>query len=162
MMAVAISNPQALKVVTSAMGVGIWWFFIAGVFTGQLASLGPLVAYYSTRRTEDELGVAVSRAVAETLKVCVETELSSTTTSTSGIVTIGAPLVLSGSLWIYIGVLLACSWLCVGCGWWLSRLCHQSRDPEAESDQSPLRQRLPIATLAQQQLAELRIRRNAV
>lgn len=66
------------------MGLALWSYFIAGALTGQVVVIVPLVSWLSFGAGSiPGLETAVARAVSETLRVCLDLDHTTTTTTSS-------------------------------------------------------------------------------
>lgn len=156
-----ILNSQALKVGHRAMGLTAWVPFLIGALVGQLGGVLQLVVWWTWGVQQDTQVVetAVSRAVAETLKFCVDSDIRTTSpTPPSAIVEfprvwlIWVVVIIQGLLIVVIIVL----W------WWCN--CRSrptlvtSEDQLALGDSSPSDSGQSLRVLARNQLAEIRLR----
>ena len=134
-----------------------------GLIVGQVAFTVPLLAWLSGRSdSSDSIERAVGKAVSETLKFCLESELGvSTPTYTTSKVWSGLDswnsVILPISV-VALGLLGVC---CVGCivFWGLRRW--RLQEAESSPENSPRSPQPSIGDLARNQLAELRVRRHA-
>ena len=147
------------------MGLPFWAFFVAGAVTGQILVIVPLAGWlHCAHPSNSGIEVAVARAVSETLRICLEVESTSSTTSFPvhhfGNPIAGVPyiwIVLVGIVGIILGV--CCLGLPLVYFWW--RVKGSQEDTE-RADISPKSPQLSIGDLARNQLAELRVRRHAL
>ena len=159
---------QVSKATSSAMGVSAWALFLGGAVAGQLVTIVNLGVWLGWR-DQEQVELAVKRAVSEVVKECSPSEPLFPTTTTFQFLTTPPPsnpgLHLSFGLWVGASICCLALWTCclllIG-RWGLLGTSDHSQSPrhkrglELENLSPPTPS---IRDLAQNQLAELRLRR---
>ena len=148
-----------------AMGFSLWWLTLVGALLGQVITWLNIFVWlaWSGLGNINEL---VQRAVKTAVQECLDLDISTTSTTTEPVPFIPTIHWYSASLSIWVrfdfvviivGVTSLLFWLVIG-WWWCTR---SSKSPcSVVEPGSPLPLELPIAQVARNQLAEIRLRRH--
>lgn len=143
------------------MGLPYWAFVSFGIVVGQVSLIVPLAGWWQLQPRTTDIEVAVTRAVTESLRVCLE--LDTTTTTTFAPWALGGPigywhLVVVGLVFGFI-LIVAIGCCCIP--FWFGWPRFGGQAGEELADCSPKSPPLSIESLARNQLATLRVRRHA-
>ena len=162
---------QVSNVVVTVMGLALWWFILLGSVVGQLTLVANIILIWGLWGTPSEiLGAILERvirkAVLEGFELLIDTTTTTTTfygepfpilpwslTSPEGTVVISARRSVVLTLWGLLLLILSGIVFCCICRGDRRRLV-------LKDESSPASPSLPIAAIARNQLAELRLRKH--
>lgn len=150
---------------SSGMGISLLWLTLFGAVIGQIVTwvhFAVWVGWSGLGQVSELVHEGVRRAVQE----CLELEVTTTSTTTEPVPFIPSIHWYSASISIWVRfdflVIIGCLTLTTSglvlCGWWCCR-SHKHEVATAEP-LSPVAVELPIAQLARNQLAEIRLRKH--